>query len=238
MTQLEVSDRKELHLDHRHLTFFFVGAVIICAIFFVLGFIVGRGQAYEASIKAQSMAVESSPQRSASDSLPDPGQKATPSLADSAVLSKPGGPPASAGLKSNEEGMDYRKELDFYKAVKDPKVEENFSASTAKNSESPKPMGPKASRDIPKPVSKASVPVAPTERLLSLQVAALTNSRDAENLANTLRSKGYPVFIVRPDPGSRDSFIRIQVGPFKGDAEVAAVKGKLEKDGYKPIAKR
>jgi cell division septation protein DedD len=238
MTESEVTDRKELHLDHRHLTFFFVGAVMICAIFFVLGFIVGRGQAYEASIKAQSVVMENSPQRSASESVIDSAQKTTPSLADSAALSKPADSPISGGLKSNEEGMDYRKELDFYSAVKDQKVEENFNPSAGKANGTSKPGMLKASKDTVKSTSPKSVQEVPPEKLLSLQVAALTNGRDAENLAMSLRSKGYPVFIVRPNPDSRDKFIRIQVGPFKGDAEAAAVKGRLEKDGYKPIAKR
>jgi DedD protein len=238
MTESEVSDRKELHLDHRHLTFFFVGAVIICAIFFVLGFIVGRGQAYEASIKAQSMVMESSPQTSASELVTDSGQKTTPSLADSAALAKPTGSPVSGGLKTNDEGMDYRKELDFYSAVKDQKVEENFNPSTGKGNETSKPDMAKAPKGTTKPPPRGSVQEVPPQKLLSLQVAALTNSRDAENLAQTLRSKGYLVFIVRPKPNSSDKYFRIQVGPFKGEAEATAIRGKLQKDGYKPIAKR
>jgi cell division septation protein DedD len=232
MTESEVSDRKELHLDHRHLTFFFVGAVIICAIFFVLGFIVGRGQAYEASIKAQSMVMESSPQTSASELVTDSEQKTTTSLA------KPTGSPVSGGLKTNDEGMDYRKELDFYSAVKDQKVEENFNPSAGKGNETSKPDMAKAPKGTTKPPPRGSVQEVPPQKLLSLQVAALTNSRDAENLAQTLRSKGYPVFIVRPKPNSSDKYFRIQVGPFKGEAEATAIRGKLQKDGYKPIAKR
>ena len=41
-------ENKELRLDNRHLLLFFLGAVLICASFFALGFWMGRGQAGEA----------------------------------------------------------------------------------------------------------------------------------------------------------------------------------------------
>jgi cell division septation protein DedD len=224
MTGIEDNDHKELHLDHRHLTFFFIGAVVICAIFFALGFIVGRGQAFEASIKVQSIVTETLPSKSGLEAPSEPGQKTGPSVDDSTVEPKQLATLDSAGVKPNDAVADYRKELDFYSAVKDQKVKENFNPAPEKVKDSTKPAATQSARS--------------PARSLSLQVAALTNMHDVDTLAAALRSKGYRVFVVRPEPGLPDKFIRIQVGPFKTTAEAAGVKARLEREGYKPIFKR
>ena len=224
MAGIESNNHKELHLDHRHMTIFFIGAVVVCAIFFALGFIVGRGQAYEASIKTPSVVSDISPVKSELETPPEAVQKTSPSTDDSSGLPKQVATLDSAGVKSNDGGGDIRKELDFYSAVKDQKVKENFNPVPEKVKDAPGPGGTQ-------PAKSPGVP-------LSLQVAALTNMHDVETLATKLRSKGYPVFVVRPNPGLSDKFIRIQVGPFNTTAEAAAVKAKLERDGYKPIFKR
>jgi DedD protein len=224
MTGIEDNDHKELHLDHRHLTFFFIGAVVICAIFFALGFIVGRGQAYEASIKVQSVVTETSPPKSGLETPPEPGQKTGPSVDDPTAQPKQVATLDSSGVKPNDGGADFRKELDFYSAVKDQKVKENFNPAPEKVNDSARPA--------------ANQPAKRPARSLSLQVAALTNMHDVDTLAAALRSKGYRVFVVRPEPGLPVKFIRIQVGPFNTTAEAAVVKARLEREGYKPIFKR
>ena len=223
MNGIEDNDHKELHLDHRHLTFFFIGAVVICAIFFALGFIVGRGQAYEASNKAQSVVTETLPPKAGMETSGDPGRKTRLSVDSPSVEPKQVATLDSAGVKPNDADADFRKDLDFYSAVKDQKVKENFNPAPEKINDSAK--------------SVANPPAANPAKPVSLQVAALANMHDVDALAATLRSKGYRVFVVRPDPGMSDKFIRIQVGPFNTSAEAAAVKTKLERDGYKPIFK-
>jgi hypothetical protein len=47
----ENEETKFVRIDHRHLAFFFLGAVAICAVFFALGFVVGRAQAFEIASK-------------------------------------------------------------------------------------------------------------------------------------------------------------------------------------------
>ena len=47
----EALDTKSFQIDYRHLAFFFVGAVCVCAVFFTLGFVVGRAQAFETALK-------------------------------------------------------------------------------------------------------------------------------------------------------------------------------------------
>ena len=47
----ESNDTKSFRIDYRHMTFFFLGAVCVCAVFFALGFVVGRAQAFETALK-------------------------------------------------------------------------------------------------------------------------------------------------------------------------------------------
>ncbi len=49
----ETHDTKSFRIDYRHLAFFFLGAVCVCAVFFALGFVVGRAQAFETALKDQ-----------------------------------------------------------------------------------------------------------------------------------------------------------------------------------------
>ncbi len=237
MGEPEVSEHKELRLDQRHLTFFFVGAVIVCAIFFALGFIVGRGQTYEASIKAQSAILDNAGSKLSSVPAADSANGAIlPSAGPQGNVNSSGPLGSGTSKPPKDEGVDYRKELDFYNAVKDQKVKENFAPEPKKPPESSQHSAPQPSNALSRSSVEAKAP--PGERLMSLQVAALTGARDAENLAKTLRSKGYPVFILRPGADSTDRFIRIQVGPYKGESEALAVKVRLEKDGFKTILKR
>ena len=49
----ETHDTKSFRIDYRHLAFFFLGAVCVCAVFFALGFVVGRAQAFETALNQE-----------------------------------------------------------------------------------------------------------------------------------------------------------------------------------------
>ena len=76
------------------------------------------------------------------------------------------------------------------------------------------------------------------EPVISLQVAALKSTAEAEKLSKTLRSKGYRVFMIHPDKDQSDHLIRVQVGPYNSESESNRIKKKLESEGYKTIIKR
>ena len=143
--------------------------------------------------------------------------------------------PAGKAHDANHErpGVDYRKDLDFYSAVKEPKVDQNFHPESPKSNKtalsSKKSLAESESRSAP--TSARAGPV-------SLQVAALKSSTEADRLAKTLRSKGYPVFIVNPAKEDPSNLIRVQIGPYTSDAEATKVKARLGTDGYTAISKR
>jgi cell division protein FtsN len=218
-------DTRQLRLGHRHLAFFFIGAVAVCAIFFALGFVVGRGQTYEAAMKEQSSTAKTSDIKSSASfkqaSLEDPIENAKLTAADS----------ARPDPKRDQEA-DYRRELDFYNSLDRKNADENFHPASQKAER--KPASPEGAK------SKTAAPVrtAPSGNLASLQVGAFSNSRDADKLAKTLRSKGYSVSLVSPGSGSSDKLFRIHVGPFTRLEEASRVRTQLQKDGYEAILKR
>jgi DedD protein len=231
-------DRKELKLDHRHLAFFFLGAVAVCAVFFALGFLVGRGQAYEASLKAQNAVTGNGMDRLPPGEVKAGEQISKPLSADTTTGSSELKPPSLPENGVKDETLDYHKELDFYSAIKDQKVKENFHPTATNERKTESDRGKESVTSVPPAASPPAQKKLVAEKLVSLQVAALKQSRDAENLAKALRSKGYAVFLVRPGPESPDKLIRVQVGPFKELAEASVVKARLEKDGFKTISKR
>ena len=226
----ETHDTKSFRIDHRHLAFFFLGAVSVCAVFFALGFIVGRAQAFETALKDQ-------------EDLKNTANSAPAPSSTLALAGKEEPPVVTEAIGKHEEKnhetprADYRKDLDFYSAVKEQKVDQNF------HPESPKPNRAVSS---PKKVKGESEGrgASPAARnsgsragAISLQVAALKSSAEADRMAKTLRSKGYPVFILNPAKEDPSKLIRVQIGPYTSEAEATKVKARLGTEGYTAISK-
>jgi cell division septation protein DedD len=216
----ENEETKFVRIDHRHLAFFFLGAVAICAVFFALGFVVGRAQAFEIASKGTDTA------KNAKLAAPDHSAN---SLEGTAEASESGGSPASSA--------DYRKELDFYSALKEQKVEQNFHPQSTRFEKVRAPERSKthiaSGRD-----PAVSAPESGGGTLVSLQVAALRSSAEADKLVKTLRSKGYPVFVVNPSKEDPARLIRVQIGPYASETEAAKVKARLGSEGYVAITKK
>ena len=68
-----------------------------------------------------------------------------------------------------------------------------------------------------------------------VQVAAVAKQEDAEALADALRKKSYPVFVMST---ANDKLIRVQIGPFAELKQAEDMKAKLAGDGYNAIVKK
>ena len=223
----ETLDTKSFRIDYRHLAFFFVGAVCVCAVFFALGFVVGRAQAFETALKDQEDPKGAPPVPGST--LAAAGKEESPVVTESARKVD--------GATHDQPRADYRKDLDFYSAVKEQKADQNFH-----------PESPKPNKTVPsakKSKADSDSQVEPTAArnggsragVVSLQVAALKSSAEADRLAKTLRSKGYPVFIVNPAKDDASKLIRVQIGPYTSEAEATKVKARLGTEGYTAISK-
>jgi cell division septation protein DedD len=227
----EILDTKSFRIDYRHLAFFFLGAVSVCAVFFALGFVVGRAQAFETALKDQEELKSTANSAIGTPPAPSSSTLAVAGKEESPIVTE------SVGKTENHEPSraDYRKDLDFYSAVKEQKVDQNF------HPESPKPSKPVSSGKKAKAESQSRGSTAPNGGSkagpISLQVAALKSSSEADRMAKTLRSKGYPVFIVNPVKEDPNKLIRVQIGPYTSEAEATRVKARLGTEGYTAISK-
>jgi DedD protein len=206
----------EVTLGTGRLLALFFGLVVICALFFSVGFSLGR--------KAAPVAVNTT----APTSVPiaaTAGEKPTPLKSETktycATLENcPPQQRAQAGSTSDE--------LTFYKAVeeKGAKAQLDQPAPNPPTILSSKPAETKAP-EIAKPAQFASG--------YMVQIAAVTKQEDAEALVAALRKKQYPVFSATVPT---DKLYHVQVGPFSEPKQADEMKTKLVSDGYNPIVKR
>jgi len=198
-------------LESRHLVGLFLGVVLLCGVFFTLGYVMGRTQ-YAGAVHASDAPTGTLPSRS-----PAPKEKAA---------DVPAPPPAA--------------EWDFY-SKKDNNHLEPAAKVSAPPAQSASANGSAASMPAPQPSEPAAKPPARFQppRLLKgsivLQIAALNHETDALAMADALQQKKFPSFVVAP---TTDNFYRVQIGPYSNEQAAEAAKSALDRAGFKAIIKR
>jgi len=204
-------------LESRHLVGLFLGVVVLCGVFFTLGYVMGHTQ-YDSAVHASDATLE----------RPDLPTKPKPK---STEAEKPS-PPAVG-------------EWDFY-SKKDsdhlqPKPASPSASASAPTESSPAESEPAPASEANKPVvtpTKLPAHFQPPKMLKSaivLQLAALRRQSDALAMADALQQKRFPSFVVTP---TTDNFYRVQVGPYSNLPEAEAAKRELDRQGFKAIIKR
>ena len=195
------------------LLFLFLGMVVLCAVFFGLGYSLGRN-----SGPATTQAAE-------------PVPAATPGGAKPSPLNP--GEGAEAQTPSTDQ-------LTFYKSVEQKAGQPGLAAKPAEAK--PEANTPAAKEEArlaaavgmtPAPATPLATGTAPATGY-TVQIAAVRRREDADALVKALRKKQYPVFIASNVP---DKLFHVQVGPFSDPKEADAMKARLVGDGYKPIVK-
>ncbi|HXJ16461.1 MAG TPA: SPOR domain-containing protein [Candidatus Polarisedimenticolia bacterium] len=200
-------------LESRHLVGLFLGVVLLCGVFFTLGYVMGKTQ-YGAAVHAASSADRNAP------------------LARSAAKPKDlESPPAPAAAPANSEWDFYTKKsnnhLEPTRIASAPAASRAVAASAVKPSSASRAMeGPASSRFRPPKMLKGAV---------VLQVAALKHQSDALAMADMLQQKKFPSFVVTP---ATDSFYHVQVGPYPDEHAAESAKSALNRAGFKAIVKR
>jgi DedD protein len=222
-------------LESRHLVGLFLGVVLLCGVFFTLGYVMGRTQS----------------------GMPMPLHAS----ADSGRLLAPGN---GGGLKAENPDAGEKtanSEWDFYSKGKDPNKFEplppgpNSTAanppansgrvtSTHRPADSPPAPAPASAP----PSARATQPVVATPSDLRrfqapriprgsvvMQIAALTKESDALAMADAAQQKHFPSFVVT---ASNDRLFRVQVGPYPEGPAAEKAKAALAQAGFKPIIKR
>ncbi len=202
--------------------------LFIAAWMFVLGILVGRGTA-PVNLEANKLEKE---------------------LADlkAAMTMK-----ERAKINAQTSGKDNGKpQLGFYEALKDssqarPYKDKPLTGQAVK--QPPKPVQTEK-REQPKPIQAKKVPSKPADRpekgpaaqpvasdsgdvgkgkgRYTIQVAAVREAGNAEQLVARLRSKGYPAYQVRVDVPGKGAWHRIRVGAFENRAAADRMLAKLK----------
>lgn len=213
---MQESQDTEVTLGTGRLLALFFGLVVICALFFSVGFSLGRKSAPMAPVAT--VAPVPTPISTSAEPKPTP-LKVTEAGKD---CSTPDNCPQQQDQASTSN------ELTFYKAVeqKDAKAQLEQPAPNPPTVFSAKPADAKEP-EIAKPSSLGSG--------YMVQIAAVSKQEDAEALVAALRRKQYPVFSTT---APTDKLFHVQVGPFADAKAADDIKAKLVGDGYNPIVKK
>ena len=216
-------DRHDDHGEDRELTIssttllaVFFGLVLLCGLFFGLGYTLGRRTASDTSQLASTVPATADPQPSTGVAKPS-------------AASQPAAPPVAADPETSQAASDTT-------APADASVDSS-QAKTPETAPAPAPQAVKAALPQASPAPVSVAPVSATAALptgIMVQIAAISNPADADVLVGALQKRGYSVATHR-FPG--DPLIHVQVGPFTNRADAIAMRQKLLSDGYNAILK-
>ncbi len=210
---MDASQDTEITLGTAKLLGLFFGLVTICAVFFALGYTLGRKSdsglalAGAAPLTTASNGPKPAGSSSAQPAAPMTFYKSVEQKDANAQLT-----PASANPESTG-----------------PATAGQAPASSPGTSSTGTPATPSA--NSPDPMG-----VLPTAGYF-VQVAAVSKQEDADALVDALKKKQYPAFVAAANSAT-DKLFRVQVGPYAEIKDAEAMRSRLINDGYNPILKK
>ncbi len=216
----------EVTLSTGRLLGIFVGLVVICSIFFSLGYVFGHGS----SPTAKTDVIPNAPAGGNSGPKPSAGNKNSDSAAQTCVAGTPNCPPSASAPAAGAPATGTNQ------SAQNPAPSSNPSSSAATSAKPPDHPAASASKTPPATNSASPTASNPPTGAYMVQVAAVSKQEDAEILVAALRRKQYPAFVVSNIPG--DPLFHIRVGPFTDPKEADAMRTRLVNDGYNAIVKK
>jgi len=144
-------------------------------------------------------------------------------------------------FKIDSDGVRNKTDFDFYEALKETK-KDNGNAEISGREETKhlfKNTALKAKKNLvsnkTKPGEVRQKDKKETNKTLTIQVASLKNSKDADNIVAKLRKKGYPAYRISSNIPEKGIWHRVRVGYFKDKAEAGRTLSKLKKEKFKAI---
>jgi DedD protein len=213
-------------LESRHLVGLFLGVVLLCGVFFTLGYVMGRTQ-YGGAVHA----ADGFNSNGASASV-SPKSKAAPNA-------KPTPAPPDNG------GWDFYDNKQSANDHLEPAPAPTNSAPATKSPASVPAVATKSTNAPPAAATKTVAaptpkqparfqPPALSKNSIVLQVAAVKLQRDALEMADAIQQKKFPSFVAT---SPADGFYHVQVGPYPDMPSAENAKRALEQLGFKPIIK-
>jgi DedD protein len=200
----------EITLGTAKLLGLFFGLVMVCAVFFALGYTLGRKS--DTGLTAASVAAPLQTSSNRSKPGGQASQPVPPMTFYKAVEQKDASPqltPATDTASTSPAAAD-----------------QAASATSPSGAQSPSSQ----TENPPDPMAPIAV------GSYFVQVAAVSKEDDAEALVDALKKKQYPAFVA--SSSSTDKLFRVQLGPFGDIKEAEGVRTRLVNDGYNPIVKK
>jgi cell division protein FtsN len=199
----------ELVLGNRQLLSGFFVVVILFAVFFVMGYIVGRNSSPPSKLASSDMSNSALPAPSETRPQPPPGNMPAPQTQQPAA-------PETAKESVPDMAGDAQ-------PTTQPAREQQPTTQPARESQP----------DIEVLPSASNSPAEPAPGETYLQVLAV-RQQEAEVVARTLKDKGFPSLLAPAPKG----LTRVLVGPYSDTASLGKAKAGLESAGFHPIVKR
>jgi DedD protein len=203
-------------LESRHLVGLFLGVVLLCSVFFTLGYVMGRTQ-FSGPVHAEAF------------SKPSPA----PVIPKAREPQPPAPAPGEWDFYAKKD--DSRAEPPTPKRQTNPTNAAPVPAVATKSGSAPPAA---AAKPVAAPASKPPSRYQPPKMAkgaIVVQVAALARQSDALHMADLIQEKQFPAFVITP---AADKYYHVQVGPYTDEKSAEAAKRALEQLGFKPIIKR
>jgi len=219
----------------RYLLGAFFAVVLLCAVFFSLGYFLGYregrppGTPVTQQVAASSdvPAPVNSPEGAAPSSEAAPAGQSAPSSDTQAPASETASPAQSTAAQANNP------------PAEPPAGSPNTAASTPETQPASTASGSAPASEAPAESDEGQLIPSRVPSGLLIQVGAVRGRGEASQLAETLRSRGYHAMVLTPaQVGAGDSFFRVVAGPYKSHATAEAALKKLSREGYKPFIRQ
>jgi DedD protein len=221
----------ELVLETRQVLVIFLFAVVLCGVFFGLGFVVGRHSTGAGTAGAQATTAITSGAGDKKQSALSPAERVVTPAADATPVDT--APPATPD-KEPEKPAEKPAEKPVERPVEKPPAERPVEKPPVEKPRVEPPRVEPGEKPKPAPTPVAPPAAAPSGPIV-LQVSAHGKREDAEPVVALLRRKNFPAAIVTVPT---DALYHVQVGPYATLPEAEAAKKLLEEQGLKPYLKR
>ncbi len=213
----------DMMLESRHLMGLFLGVVVVCGVFFTLGYVMGRTQG-DATVRAANIAGPVGAGLATPAAAPK-GSPAAPPTSDWSI-------PSSAETKKAPERIQPSAPGSLNGSGGAATLTPAFEvAPPPRLAASASAVASKPAHKVP---AKLRAPAVPRGAIV-LQIAALSREGDALALADALQQKNFPAFVLQPQG---DNLYRVQVGPYADSESADSGKKALQREGFKAILKR
>lgn len=211
MTTTQEDTFREIQLSGKQVVFLFMAVVVIAVAIFLMGVQVGRGVLTERGLP------EGTDTLAAADAEPPP-------------------PPASARPGSSSAPITAGEKLSYAERLggSEPAPEQLRKAEPPADPPSPKPEAPASASARDGGAAAVAASTEPPGPGFAIQVAALRERDEADQIVKRLAGKGYPAYVVAPVKGA-PSVYRVRVGKYKDRREADTVAARLQKEEqFKP----